>query len=65
MGNILYRKFNVDSPKVSMYSAFYWYYGTNKISPNYEKATYTMALQNYNIKNKDLPVIYTTSIYGK
>jgi hypothetical protein len=42
-----------------------WYYGINKISPDYEIATYTEALQNYNIKNKDLPVIYVTSIYNK
>ena len=35
-----------------------WYYGINKISPNYEKATYTEALQNYNIKNRDYKSMY-------
>jgi dipeptidase len=35
-----------------------WYYGINKISPDYEIATYTEALQNYNIKNKDYKSMY-------
>jgi hypothetical protein len=42
-----------------------WYYGINKISADYEIAPYTESLQNYDIKNKDLLVIYITVIYGK
>jgi dipeptidase len=55
-----YRKYNVDSPKryPCMQPFIPWYYGINKISPDYEKATYTEALQNYNVKNKDYKSMY-------
>jgi dipeptidase len=35
-----------------------WYYGINKISSNYEKATYTEALENYNNKNRNYIEMY-------
>lgn len=35
-----------------------WYYGINKISENYEKATYAEALENYNNKNRKYIEIY-------
>lgn len=35
-----------------------WYYGINKISPDYEKATYIGALQNYSNKNRDYKSMY-------
>ena len=35
-----------------------WYYGTKKISSDYEKATYTEALENYNNKNRDYVELY-------
>jgi dipeptidase len=35
-----------------------WYYGINKISSDYEKATYTEALDNYNNKNRDYILMY-------
>jgi dipeptidase len=35
-----------------------WYYGTNKVSSDYEKATYTEALENYNNKNRDYVELY-------
>jgi dipeptidase len=35
-----------------------WYYGINKISGNYEKASYTEALENYNNKNRKYIEIY-------
>jgi dipeptidase len=56
-----------------------WYYGINKISSNYEKATYEEALENYNNKNRNYIAMYpdhacwvfddfanyTDSCYGK
>jgi dipeptidase len=35
-----------------------WYYGINNISSNYEKATYEVALENYNNKNRDYIAMY-------
>ena len=35
-----------------------WYYGITKISSNYEKATYTEALENYNNKNRNYITMY-------
>ena len=35
-----------------------WYYGINKISSYYEKATYTEALENYNNKNRNYIAMY-------
>jgi dipeptidase len=35
-----------------------WYYGINKISSNYEKATYAEALENYNNKNRNYIAMY-------
>jgi dipeptidase len=35
-----------------------WYYGINKISPDFEKATYTEALQYYSNKNRDYKWMY-------
>ncbi len=35
-----------------------WYYGINKISSDYEKATYTEALENYNNKNRNYIEMY-------
>ncbi len=35
-----------------------WYYGISKISSDYEKATYTEALENYNNKNRNYIGLY-------
>jgi dipeptidase len=35
-----------------------WYYGITKIPPDYEKANYTDALQNYNNKERDYKTMY-------
>ena len=35
-----------------------WYYGINRISSDYEKATYAEALTNYNNKNRDYVGLY-------
>jgi dipeptidase len=35
-----------------------WYYGINKISSNYEKATYAEALENFNNKNRNYIDMY-------
>jgi dipeptidase len=35
-----------------------WYYGINRISPDFEKATYVEALANYNNKNRDYIGMY-------
>jgi dipeptidase len=35
-----------------------WYYGINRISSDYEKATYREALENYNNKNRNYVELY-------
>jgi dipeptidase len=54
IGNVLWI-----SPRYPCIQPFIpWYYGTRRISPSYEKATYREALENYNNKNRNYIELY-------
>jgi dipeptidase len=54
IGNVLWL-----SPRYPCIQPFIpWYYGVRTISPDYEKATYADALENYNRRNRDYVALY-------